>query len=146
MAARWHCQSKKKKKKKKKKTRMKEKGANILISCTCASGKEIRSDVFILGKPCVSTTKKYITYNPLSWRCSKSNGYRHRNGCAPTFLKQRGDSAFNALTIPLCWLCPRMTLLFLLSYLPNPSARIGYDTRSIFKRSLTVFNSEFSFS
>ena len=27
----------------------------------------------------------------------------------------------------------------------NPSARAGYDTRSIFKRSLTGFNSEFSF-
>ena len=33
-----------------------------------------------------------------------------------------------------------------LSYLPNPSARVGYDTRSIFKRSLTDLNSEFSFS
>ena len=29
---------------------------------------------------------------------------------------------------------------------PNPSARAGYDTRSIFKRSLTGLNSEFSFS
>ena len=28
----------------------------------------------------------------------------------------------------------------------NPSARAGYDTRSIFQRSLTGFNSEFSFS
>ena len=27
----------------------------------------------------------------------------------------------------------------------NPSARAGYDTRSIFKRSLTGLNSEFSF-
>ena len=32
------------------------------------------------------------------------------------------------------------------SYLPNPSSRAGYDTRSIFKRSLTGLNSEFSFS
>ena len=32
------------------------------------------------------------------------------------------------------------------SYLPDPSARAGYDTRSIFKRSLTGLNSEFSFS
>ena len=31
-------------------------------------------------------------------------------------------------------------------YLPNPSAWAGYDTRSIFKRSLTGLNSEFSFS
>ena len=28
----------------------------------------------------------------------------------------------------------------------NPSARAGYDTRSIFKRSLTGLNSKFSFS
>ena len=28
----------------------------------------------------------------------------------------------------------------------NPSARAGYDTRSIFKRSLTGFNSEISYS
>ena len=33
-----------------------------------------------------------------------------------------------------------------LSYLRNPSARAGYDTRLIFKRSLTGLNSEFSFS
>ena len=33
-----------------------------------------------------------------------------------------------------------------ISYLPIPSARAGYDTRSIFKQSLTVLNSEFSFS
>ena len=32
------------------------------------------------------------------------------------------------------------------SIFTNPSARAGYDTRSIFKRSLTGFNSEFSFS
>ena len=30
--------------------------------------------------------------------------------------------------------------------LTNPSARAGYDIRSIFKRSLTGLNSEFSFS
>ena len=34
----------------------------------------------------------------------------------------------------------------MLSYLPNPSAQAGYDTRSIFKRSLTGLNLEFSFS
>ena len=32
------------------------------------------------------------------------------------------------------------------SYLPNPSAQAGCDTRSIFKRNLTGLNSEFSFS
>ena len=39
-----------------------------------------------------------------------------------------------------------LSFIFSLSYLPNPSARAGYDTRSIFKRNLTGFNSEFSFS
>ena len=33
-----------------------------------------------------------------------------------------------------------------ISYLPKPSPRAGYDTSSIFKRSLTGLNSEFSFS
>ena len=33
-----------------------------------------------------------------------------------------------------------------LSYSPNPSARAGYDSRSIFKQSLTGLNSEYSFS
>ena len=37
-------------------------------------------------------------------------------------------------------------LLTVYPYLPNPSARAGYDTRSIFKRSLTSLNSEFFFS
>ena len=33
-----------------------------------------------------------------------------------------------------------------ISTFTNPSARAGYDTRSIFKRSLTGLNSEFSIS
>ena len=39
------------------------------------------------------------------------------------------------------YLIPPCLILF-----TNPSARAGYDTRSIFKRSLTGLNSEFSFS
>ena len=34
----------------------------------------------------------------------------------------------------------------LVGAITNPSARVWYDTRSIFKRSLTGLNSEFSFS
>ena len=37
-------------------------------------------------------------------------------------------------------------IMYIISYLPNPSARVGYDTRSVFKRSLAGLNSEFSFS
>ena len=38
-------------------------------------------------------------------------------------------------------------LLYIITlwYLPNPSARAGYDTRSVFKQSLTGLNSDFSF-
>ena len=37
-------------------------------------------------------------------------------------------------------------LYFSMILFTNPSARAGYDTRSVFKRSLTGLNSEFSFS
>ena len=37
-------------------------------------------------------------------------------------------------------------IILSLSIFTNPSARAGYDTKSIFKRSLTGLNSEFSFS
>ena len=38
------------------------------------------------------------------------------------------------------------SLLFHLLLFTNPTARAGYDTKSIFKPSLTGLNSEFSFS
>ena len=41
---------------------------------------------------------------------------------------------------------PYSCLFVLFILFTNPSARAGYDTRSIFKRSLTGLNSEFSFS
>ena len=40
----------------------------------------------------------------------------------------------------------RIDISTLMVLFTNPSARAGYDTRSIFKRSLTGLNSEFSFS
>ena len=36
--------------------------------------------------------------------------------------------------------------LYTFTIFTNPSARLGYDTKSIFKRRLTGLNSEFSFS
>ena len=44
----------------------------------------------------------------------------------------------------MCFVC--VCTYICVSYLPNPSAWAGYDTRSIFMRSLTGLNSEFSFS
>ena len=48
---------------------------------------------------------------------------------------------------PVSWGC-RIHWLYLCREVlfTNPSARAGYDTRSVFKRSLTGLNSEFSFS
>ncbi len=51
---------------------------------------------------------------------------------------------FVFLFILLIFLIVKVYLMFIL--FTNPSARAGYDTRSIFKRSLTGLNSEFSFS
>ena len=43
-------------------------------------------------------------------------------------------------------ICPKGNVIEYIKVLfTNPSARAGYDTRSIFKRSLTGLNSEFSF-
>ena len=46
-----------------------------------------------------------------------------------------------------CPICTQFTVKVIpYPYLPNPCDRAGYDTRSVFKRSLTGLNSEFSFS
>ena len=49
--------------------------------------------------------------------------------------------------LPEKWTLPSLSVMEAAKVLfTNPSARAGYDTRSIFKRSLTGLNSEFSFS
>ena len=44
------------------------------------------------------------------------------------------------------WVTNKEGKVYLWVLFTNPSARAGYDTRSIFKQSLTGLNSEFSFS
>ena len=50
------------------------------------------------------------------------------------------------------WTCVAVSIFYNDNYyttgtsFTNPSAQAGYDTRSIFKQSLTGLNSEFSFS
>ena len=62
-----------------------------------------------------------------------------RNGKLKTKnMKIRGTVGYWSLVID-------QSLTFFVLF-TNPSARAGYDTRSIFKRSLTGLNSEFSFS
>ena len=51
------------------------------------------------------------------------------------------------MCVCVCVCVCRCIYIYIYIYIyTNPSARAGYDTRSIFKRSLTGFNSEFSFS
>ena len=53
----------------------------------------------------------------------------------------------SSLLLQQCPAClVRLTWIVFVILFTNPSARAGYDTRSIFKRSLTGLNSEFSFS
>ena len=56
-------------------------------------------------------------------------------------LKSRYYAQFQTITLE-----EGMKPLISLTIFTNPSARAGYDTRAIFKRSLTGLNSEFSFS
>ena len=67
--------------------------------------------------------------------------------CNWTVLKAKYDflNFFFSLNSPI-FETNAIYLFVYLSIFPNPSARARYDTRSIFKRSLTGLNSEFSFS
>ena len=58
----------------------------------------------------------------------------------PAFRKSRERVTISRLCIGQ----RRLTHSFII--FTNPSTQVGYDTRSIFKRSLTGLNSEFSFS
>ena len=73
------------------------------------------------------------------------------NGWAPIYDSGMLDNGVMSLAVQvgregMSERAPSQQLFAGWSYLPNPSARTGYDTRSIFKRSLTGLNSQFSFS
>ena len=69
-----------------------------------------------------------------------------------TYMNKRLHSPFlkkSDLGIAKNYMDVNLTAIDLKVYdanLPNPFARAGYDTSSIFKQSLTGLNSEFSFS
>ena len=85
------------------------------------------------------------------WRTLSLPGPLWPGEVAPNRVLSMGEIEVNWVLM-LNWIAWNKTVLDIetayLSYLPNPSARAGYDTRSIFffKRSLTGLNSEFSFS
>ena len=82
----------------------------------------VRSNIFILNMNTWSHTTLYKLFE-----LDRNTSYIT---ASKTFKKQLHEN----VTIDI-W-----------SYWPIPSARAGYDTRSIFKRILTGLNSEFSFS
>ena len=69
---------------------------------------------------------------------------RECNKLVQKYYKTRHDWVGKVIYWKLCKKFDHTTKLYIL--FTNPSARAGYDTRSIFKRSLTGLNSEFSFS
>ena len=77
---------------------------------------------FIIGILGVNTQVSYVIIKE-----------RNRSSTVDSFFREAGSQNRG-----------RRKLLYTL--FTNPSARAGYDTRSIFKRSLTGLNSEFSFS
>ena len=108
--------------------------------------------------------KKVIWYSAADWSCKINQLHLCRdvkplpNVCPDYDVNQSEDEVPVMLKRSVMLSTPSMPLLpgtlcsgvvapnRVLSYLPNPSARAGYDTRSIFKRSLTGLNSEFSFA
>ena len=59
-------------------------------------------------------------------------------------LRKKQKTITSYIHNPSCWKENHYLYFNInLSYLPNPSPRAEYDTRSIFKRSLTGLNSEF---
>ena len=90
----------------------------------------------------MSVWELYTQLFARNWRCG-GFAWSLSQGCPEKIRKKdvvmtAGRGLSRSIQIP--------QFLMLWYYLPNPSARAGYDTRSIFKRSLTGLNSEFSFS
>ena len=88
----------------------------------------------------------YSHRKKLNWTCGRGN--KRTSGDHPNYYivqngynteKSAGDLGRFAVT-------QTSVKDHQLTIFTNPSARAGYDTRSIFKRSLTDLNSEFSFS
>ena len=75
-----------------------------------------------------------------------SSSVRMRDVALETYRKRWtiGREAMEGQGYP-CWWRDKMMKCYSILF-TNPSARAGYDTRSIFKRNLTGLNSEFSFS
>ena len=87
--------------------------------------------------PVLEIWSPFITITPkstLTWRSTTCQGSIY------------GSNRSTGKLLVFDWNGWNHMILHTLSYLPNPSTRAGYDTRSIFKWSLTGLNSEFSFS
>ena len=64
--------------------------------------------------------------------------------CNLLYLFNGTSFSYGLFNIEIWFICKCLIVIIIL--FTNPSARAGYDTRSIFKRSLTGLSSEFSFS
>ena len=85
-----------------------------------------------LGKKCVKLVRKLL----------KNDGGENAGRNTIGFISLCKD---RECQLPKCLDCLNKMHLISIIIFTNASARAGYDTRSVFKRSLTDFNSEFSF-
>ena len=108
----------------------------------------------MLTVPSDPTNARCIPYAPLGLASLRLKNQRAspRNKSQLTTLKKKitkipspslpGMTSFT----PQSYFLSGVFIMTFVILFTNPSARAGYDTRSIFKRSLTGLNSEFSFS
>ena len=102
---------------------------DVVSGATAERGKELRNEI-------AKANTVLITFSEDKWQNKTWLNFRHLGRCCLASLL-KGCAHF-------LWLVEWL-ILMAYPYLPNPSVRAGYDTRSIFKRSLTGLNSELSF-
>ena len=89
---------------------------------------------------------RYVTDSQKQFKWIQSFTIRKNNNCYIVLLLYFQNYVIQMLVLMSCTFPRPEFVWFSFIIFTNPSARAGYDTRSIFKRSLTGFNSEYSFS
>ena len=91
--------------------------------------------------------QSFIYWEKLENKIIQSDGFivkESQRYNVSVLINQHQDFKMMILSVVRSMMDGSMFGIIIYRYLPNPSARAGYDTRSIFKRSLTGLNSEFS--
>ena len=130
-----------------------------MITCICKRYHHHHHHVVLLARISLTLSRHFSQSFIASGRysglhpVSSHSCYMYFRAGGPTFARpyvgfHKSISLMSSsLLLQQCPAClVRLTCIVFVIIFTNPSARAGYDTLSIFKRSLTGFNSEFSFS